>query len=95
LTAKEPFLNGRLQKNAGRGFAQDPMVLLYAIFVLYALTGVVLTKRICGPVVGARTNDCAVGALFMPVVACMSLLCRVLRIFWSGLLALLDFQRDD
>ena len=71
------------------------MAWLCALFATYAVMGVLLTRRVCGPLFRLRANDHAVGALFMPVVSVLSVLFHMLRGVWSALLTLLDFHQDD
>ena len=104
MTAEKFFLNGRLQNSPGgarpdlEGYLLEErgtMAWLCALFATYVVMGVLLTRRVCGPLFRLRTYDHAVGALFMPAISVLSVLFHTLRSVWSALLTLLDFHPDD
>jgi hypothetical protein len=76
---------------------EDAMIYLAAGFAVYLTLGVVLTRwlSVRAPGLPMRLNDLVFGALFMPVIVALALICDFVNRTWCRLLIMLDFEPEE
>jgi hypothetical protein len=67
-------------------------MLPYVVLVPYLGLGLALTRKLAPASRAPGPMDHLMGALFMPLIATLSVVCTFMRGFWTRLLIVLDFE---
>ncbi len=73
------------------------MIYLGSAILVYLLIGVVLTRSVStrGPTLRISFRDVVVGAVLMPVVFLLALVCIAFEELWARLLIALDYEPPE